>query len=126
SPVGLLSGGRKVWVWLSHLDGSAVTPLFFGRLVAVPNMQGTINGFATTGRLVFTAKPLDYETQRRALAESLAVLPWYDPGFIDENVRITAGTTAGSGTGDIDAVLEARSARFHIARTSLQVTASDI
>jgi hypothetical protein len=38
--IGLLAPGRKQWAWLSWLDDrnptAGVTPLFFGRLVGVP------------------------------------------------------------------------------------------
>lgn len=124
--VGLLSAGRKVWAWLSWRSGTTVTPLFFGRLVGIPDMQGSASGFAQTVVLHFIAKPMDFAAQRRALAESLAVLPYYDPLFIDETLRIN--TTAG--TGDVNTVLEARSARWHCSRGQdglpLLVTYSDI
>lgn len=117
----LLSAGRYIYAWLSRDS----TPLFFGRLVGVPS--GKIG--ASTITLNFIARPADYFVQRRALAESLAVLPIYDRVFIDPDLRIdTEGT--GAGTGDVDTVLEAMSARWHVSRGEdglpLTVTASDI
>lgn len=124
--VGVLSASRKVWIWLSYNDGTSWTPLFFGRLVGVPNMQGSASGFAETVELIFIAKPIDFYAQRRALAESMAALPYYDPLFIDEDLRIN--TTAG--TGDVNTVLEAYAARWHISRGEdgqpLVVSASDV
>src|SRR5215831_8205926 len=102
--IGLLSAGRKVWGWLSYDLGIGPQPLFFGRLLGIPDMQGSVSGFAELLTLTFVAKPIDFAAQRRALAESLAVLPFYDPLFIDEKLRIEAGTH----TGDVDTALEAR------------------
>ncbi len=123
--VGLLSAGRPVWGWLAW-SGPPITPLFFGRLIGIPEMQGSASGFAQTITLTFVAKPIDFAAQRRALAESLAVLPEYDPIFIDENLRIDALT----GTGDVNTALEARSARWQCSRGEdglpLVVSYSDI
>ncbi len=122
--VGPLS--QPLWAWLSWNDGMSVTPLFFGRLVGIPDMQGSASGFAETLVLTYVAKPIDFAAQRRALAESLAVLPEYDPIFIDENLRIDALT----GTGDVNTALEARSARWQCSRGEdglpLVVSYSDI
>ncbi len=122
--VGPLS--QPLWAWLSWNDGTSVTPLFFGRLVGIPEMQGSASGFAETLTLTYVAKPIDFAAQRRALAESLAVLPEYDPIFIDENLRIDALT----GTGDVNTALEARSARWQCSRGEdglpLVVSYSDI
>ncbi len=126
--VGLLSG-RKVWAWLSWTGpdtSTAVTPLFFGRLVGIPDMQGSASGFAETVTLTFVAKPIDFAAQRRDLANSLAVLPYYDPIFISEDLRLVAT----AGTGDVNTALEARAARWHCSRGEdglpLIVSASDI
>lgn len=127
--VGLLAVGRKVWAWLSWSGpdtSTAVTPLFFGRLVGIPNMQGSASGFAETVDLTFVAKPIDFAAQRRDLANSLAVLPYYDPIFISADLRLVAG----AGTGDVNTALEARAARWHCSRGEdglpLVVSASDI
>ncbi len=127
--VGLLSIGRPVWGWLSWSGpdtSTAITPLFFGRLVGIPEMQGSASGFAETVTLTFIAKPIDFAAQRRALAEALAVLPDYDPIFIDENLRIDPLL----GTGDVNTALEARSARWQCSRGEdglpLVVSYSDI
>lgn len=126
--IGLLSAGRKVWAWLSYseTDTTGAAPLFFGRLVGIPDMRGSVTGFAELLTLSFIAKPIDFAHQRRALAESLAVLPFYDPLFIDPNLRIDASAH----TGDVDGALEARSARWHCSRGEdglpLVVSYSDI
>jgi hypothetical protein len=108
--VGLLAPGRKIWAWLSWFNGSAVVPLFFGRLVGVP---ADILGEAVT--LVFNARPIDYAAQKNAVADGLRALPFYDPVFVDPAKRA-----------DPDAVLEGYSARWHVDRTTLAVSASDI
>ena len=53
-------------------------PLFFGRLVGIPT-----NILAEVVTLTFVAKPVDFLEQKFAMAETLKVLPWYDPIFID-------------------------------------------
>lgn len=119
--VGLLAPGRKVWAWLSYLpeDTSGLTPLFFGRLMGVPT-----NLLQEVVTLSFIAKPLDFITQKFTLAETLMVRPWYDPVFIAEDKRPSINS---SGTlGDADVVLEGYSALWHVDRTSLELTISDI
>lgn len=108
--VGLLAPLRKRWAWLAYSDGVTVTPLFFGRLVGVP--EGTEQEIM---RLTFVARPADYQAQKDAVAAGLRVLPWFDPVWIAADRRA-----------DPDVVLEARTAMWHIDRTSLAVTASDI
>jgi hypothetical protein len=126
--IGLLAAGRKVWGWLSFSDSgtAGAQPLFFGRLLGIPDMAGSATGFAELLTLTFVAKPIDFAAQRRALAEDLAVLPFYDKLFIDEKLRIEAS----SHTGDVDTALEARSARWHCSRGEdglpLVVSISDI
>lgn len=108
--VGLLKPGRDVWAWLSYNDGATVTPLFFGRLVGVPeDMQDEVV------RLAFIARPTDYDAQKRALAASMRVLPYYDPVWIVADRR-----------DDPDAVLEGYARLWHIDRVTHDVTASDI
>lgn len=108
--MGLLSPGRKVWAWLAYDNGTTVTPLFFGRLVGIPT-----NILADACTLLFTAKPGNYITQKQALAESLKVAPWYDPVWIDATL-----------VDDPDTILEGYSAFWHIDRTTLELTISDI
>jgi hypothetical protein len=110
--IGLLNPGRKVWAWFSWDSGGTggVVPLFFGRLVGSPS-----NMFAEVVTLEFVAKPLDFNAQKAALAESLKVRPYYDPIFIDEQKR-----------SDPDTVLEGYSALWHIGRTDLVVSISDV
>lgn len=105
---GLLAPGRLPWAWLSWDDGTEIVPLFHGRLTGVPE---AIDG--ETVRLLFTARPTGYEGLRDDLAETLKVLPYFDP------VWITGDTE------DADNVLEAYGARWHIDRTTLDVTISD-
>jgi hypothetical protein len=112
---GLLAPGRLPWCWLSwdkpapaEAGGTALVPLFCGRLTGVPE---AIDG--ETVRLLFTARPTGYESLRDALAATLKVLPYFDP------VWVTGDTE------DADNVLEAYGARWHIDRTTLDVTVSD-
>ncbi len=105
---GLLAPGRLPWCWLSWDDGTALVPLFHGRLTGVPE---SIDG--ETVRLLFTARPTGYEGLRDDLAATLKVLPYFDP------VWVTGDTE------DADNVLEAYGARWHIDRTTLEVTISD-
>lgn len=110
--IGLLNAGRKQWAWLAWEgdDTSGATPLFFGRLVGVPADMA-----AEVVQLQFVARPSDYEAQRRALAETLKVAPYWDPVWIAPDL-----------VDDPDAVLEARPALWHIDRTTHVVTISDI
>jgi hypothetical protein len=103
--VGLLSAGRNQWVWLSA-DGEA---LFNGRIVGVPEQLAN-----EVVRVQFVARPPDFIAQKEALADSLRVLPWFDPVWLQE------------GEDDPDTVLEAYPRRWHIHRTTLEVTTSDI
>ena len=98
--------GEDVWMWLA-LDA---TPLFFGRLVAVPE---DLHGEIVT--LNFRARPAGYDAAKRALAETLRIAPWWDPVWIlDERID------------DPDVVLEARTQLWHIDRVTHAVTVSDI
>ena len=108
--VGLLAAGRKQWAWLSYDDGSSVTALFFGRLVAVPQeLQGEVIA------LEFVARPTDWDDQREVVAATLRVAPFWDPVWIAEERR-----------DDPDAALDARSALWHVDRTTHTVSVSDI
>ena len=108
--VGLLGVARSRWCWLSHDDGTTVTPLFFGRLVGVPER---VSEEIVT--LTFVARPQNYTAAKEAVASGLRVLPWFDPVWIGADRR-----------SDPDVALEARTALYHIDRTSLAVTVSDI
>jgi hypothetical protein len=108
--VGLLASGRPLWAWFSWHDGSNVHPLFFGRLVGIPD-----DLFAEIIKIKLVARPYNYAAQRQALANSLKVLPYFDPIFID-----------GSKLDDPDVALEGYSALWHVDRLTHQVTYSDI
>ncbi len=108
--IGLLNASRKLWAWFA-VDGSSETvPLFFGRLVGIPD-----NVFAELVTLQFIARPANYYAAKEAHAQILRVLPWYDPIFIDQAKRT-----------DPDTVLEARSERWHTDRVTHAVTTSDV
>ena len=112
--IGLLNAGRKIWAWLAWSGDPASTggpePLFFGRLVGVPaDLQGE------TIRLSFIARPRTYRSQKRTVAEALKVAPYWDPVWIPKERR-----------SDPDAILEARSALWHVDRISHAVSLSDI
>ncbi len=108
--VGLLAPARKVHAFLSFDTGSEVKPLFRGRLVGIPD---DINQEIV--RLQFTARPDDYAAQKTALANTLKVLPYYDPVFISKDKW-----------DDPDATLEARSELWHIDRVTGELTTSDL
>lgn len=108
--VGLLSPGRKVWAWLSYQAPSGIVPIFFGVLVGVP-----ANMFAEQVSLSFIAKSLNFIEDKQALAETMKTRPFYDPIFLDERHR-----------DEPDSILEGWSSLWHVDRTSLEITASDI
>lgn len=108
--VGLLSPSRKIWAWMSVNHKSVTYPLFFGRLVGIPT---DILGEAIT--LQFTGRHKDFVTKKQIAAEKLKVRPFYDPVFITEDRR-----------DDPDAILEGYSALWHIDRTTLEVSPSDV
>lgn len=109
--VGLLAPGRKRWAWVSYRKvDTTVVPIFFGRLVGMPNdLQGNMV------RLTLVARPVDYEAAKAALAEALRVAPYYDPIWLSEEERA-----------DPDNVLEGRSALWHVDRVTHALTVSDI
>lgn len=108
--VGLLSAGRNQWIWLSADDnGGGAEAIFAGRIVGVP--EDLTNEVV---RVQFVARSSDYIAQKAAVAASLDVLPWVDRVWIQE------------GADDPDTVLEAYPLRYHIDRTTLVVSASDI
>lgn len=109
--MGLLAPSRKKWAWFSvdFGDGTLI-PLFFGRLTAIPS---DLTDLVITVR--FISSPPNILTQKRAVAETLKVRPFYDPVFIDESRHA-----------DPDTVLEGRSALWHIDRVTLEVSVSDL
>jgi hypothetical protein len=112
--IGLLNAGRKLWVWLSWSDGTNTYPVFFGRLVGIPE-----NIFGELVSLIFIAKPLDFDQQKFDIAQTLKELPWFDPVFVDSRLW-----------DDPDAIVETRSIRWNCTRgedgASLAVSPSDI
>lgn len=114
--IGLLAFGRNLWCWLSWDSGWTpgavepvnLIPLFNGRLIGVPRLQA---GEIIT--LEFLARPDDYNAQRAAVVSGLAVLPFFDPVWRAE-------------ADNPDTVLETYSSLWHIDRTSLGVSVSDI
>ena len=117
--IGLLAFGRNLWCWLSWdqawvPDGSAtpdLVPLFNGRLVGLPKLQA-----GEVVQLEFLARPDDFNYQKTQIAQSLSVLPYYDPVWLATAAVATAP----------DTVLESYSALWHIDRTTLALTTSDI
>jgi hypothetical protein len=109
--VPLLGPGRKRWMWLSWNRGPGdVVPLFLGRIVGIPqDLQGEVVS------LNFIARPVDYEDQKEALAETLRVAPFWDPVFLGEEERL-----------DPDRVLDARPQIWHIDRVTHNVSVSNI
>lgn len=104
--IGLLGPGRKRWCWLS-MDGE---PLFYGVLVGIPQkLQDELV------QLDFVARPLDFVAQKVALANTLAVTPYWDALFVPAEERSNP-----------DRVLDGYTRLWHIDRTTLVVTASDI
>ncbi len=108
---GLLAPSRKRWAWLSYRkQDTTLVPLFFGRLVGVPqDIQDDIL------RVTFVARPGDFEEQKSALAASMRVAPYYDPLWDSEQSQRTD-----------DSVLEGYPCLWHIDRITGEVTASDI
>lgn len=107
--IGLLAPGRKQWCWFSYDTGSELVPLLHGRLVAVP--AGTRGEVA---ELEFTAKPVDFDSQKAALAATKRSLPNFDPVFLQQELD------------NPDTALETTGERWHIDRVSLAVTASNL
>ena len=106
---GLLAPGRKRWGWLSRDTGAGAEPLFFGRLVGTPEDVDS-----ETQRLLLIARSKNWAAQKEALADTLRVLPFFDPVWLGENVR-----------NDPDMVLQARSALWHTDRITNALTVSD-
>lgn len=107
--IGLLTSGRKVWGWLSWFNGDTIVPLFYGRLIGIPTSL-----FEDICSLEFISRPTDYKTQKEVLAESLRVLPFYDPIFINKEQRENP-----------DVVLEGYTALYHTDRFAGGISISD-
>ncbi|MCK1668618.1 hypothetical protein [Bradyrhizobium sp. 153] len=117
--VGFLAPGRNVWAWFAFnpvYDPDAaplladVAPLFFGRVVGMPNDLDK-----ETVSIQFVARPEDFGAQKAALAEAMKVAPYWDPVWLSEDARQ-----------DPDSVLESRPQLWAIDRKTLAVSASDI
>lgn len=103
--------GGLIWLWFAYsIDGEPAVPLFFGRLVGIP--QNFLDERVT---LQFVARPRDYGAQKEAVAEALKVLPYYDLAFVDEQHQ-----------DDLDVVLEGYPRAWHIDRVTHEVTTSDV
>jgi hypothetical protein len=128
--IGLLNPGRKLWAWLSFADPdinsasesetesseaselpfTSVVPLFFGRIVGMPD-----NLDADTVSITFLARPADYEAAKLAVAETKKVAPYWDPiWFAPDSADLP------------DNVLESRPELWHIDRITHEVTTSNI
>ena len=106
----LLDPARKQWAWLSMEEGSALTPLFFGRVVGVPaDLQ---QDFVT---VEFLAKPPNFEEQKQTVAAGLRVYPFWDYAFIDPQMYE-----------DADATLEGRTDVWNVDRVTNEVTITSI
>lgn len=109
--IGLLNVARKVWCYLSiEKANGSIQALFKGRLIGVPT-----NIFDTLVQLDFTARPSNFASQKYALAQTMKVLPYYDPIFVNPD-----------SWGDPDVVLEGYSVLWHIDPVTHVVTVSDI
>jgi hypothetical protein len=115
--VGLLAPGRKVWAWFAWQSpasdpvyAGALVPLFFGVLIGIPTSL-----FQEKITLQFQARSRQFIQNKQALAETMKTAPFYDPVFIDVGKR-----------DDPDTILEGWSALWHIDRTTMEITASDI
>lgn len=108
--IGLLNSSREQWAWLSRFNGTAIVPLFYGRLVAAPK-----DIFKELMTITLIAWPADYYFQRQALAEVIKASGPYDPVWIDVSKR-----------DDPDTLLEAVSGRYHVDPVNHVVTISDL
>jgi len=81
--LGLLGPGRKRWAWFSwSLNGAEPSPLALLRLIGIPT-----DVFKSTVTLDFSARPSDFNEQKVALNNTMRVLPYWDPAFVDEQKR---------------------------------------
>src|SRR6185436_974520 len=108
SVIGLLGPGRKIWCWFAFDCGPALVK-FRGRLVGIPTSI-----FEELVTLEFVARPFDVVAQKEALAETLRVLPYYDPVVLDKERRK-----------DPDVVVEGYTKVWHYDRETHVITVSD-
>jgi hypothetical protein len=108
--IGLLNINRKRWGWLSVSEGATLTPLFFGRLIGLPE---EMNEEVVT--LSFIAKPLNYQAAKAAMADTMRQPAYFDPLFIEQERRL-----------EPDTVLEARPMVWHIDRVTHALSASHV
>jgi len=106
--IGLLGPGRKIWCWFA-LDCGPALIKFRGRLVGIPTSI-----FEELVTLEFVARPFDVVAQKEALADTLRVLPYYDPIMLDKERRK-----------DPDVVLEGYTKVWHYDRETHVLTVSD-
>ena len=109
--IGLINPGRSFWAWMSYsADATGTGPLFFGRLVGIPEeiAQNTV-------KMKFIARDDTYIYQKQQVARSLKTLPNYDPIFFEVSKR-----------DDPDSIIEGWSVLYHVDSVSGQVSASDI
>ena len=93
-----------------YMNGNTVIPIFFGVLIGVPD-----DLFAEKITLKFLARSMNYFAWKQACAETLRISPNYDPVFLSDTERDNP-----------DKILEGWSSLYHVDRTSLEVTASDV
>ncbi len=108
--VGLLASGRLSWAWIAKRKANTdIIPLFFGQVLSIPSdlIQSVI-------KITLVARSIDQNSMKLALAQTLKVLPYYDPIWVDVSKQ-----------NDPESVLEGYSARWHFDRTTLAVTISD-
>jgi hypothetical protein len=108
--IGILNPARKYWAWFAWDNGSAIVPLFFGRVVGTP-----AEIFEEVIKLQLVADPLDYKQRVQRVAETLKVSPFYDPVFIDVGQR-----------DDPNSILEAWAKVWDVDPVTHEVTANDI
>lgn len=121
--VGLLAPGRPRWFWLawnptydpaasesSAAEFEDMVPLFFGRVQGVP-----VDFIGETVTLNFLARPVDFDEQKAAVADTLRVLPYFDGVWFSPEDRL-----------DPDNVLESRPLLWNIDRVTHVVTTTDI
>ena len=109
---GLLAAGYQIWAWLAweNIETGHAEPLFFGRLIGIPNAfeQEVVE-------LQFIAQSHEFNYQKQTVAETLKVRPYYDPVFLQPSNR-----------DEPDSIIEGYSALWHVDRTTLEVSVSDI
>lgn len=108
--IGLLNPSRPKWCYFSVEKDGTVIPLFKGKILGVADDMA--KDFV---RITFLARSSNFPNQKATLADTLRVLPHYDPLWINEANRA-----------EPDTVLEARTALFNIDRVTHAVTISDV